>query len=78
MEYARGLIEEIGLEGQRLHMLNVSAAMGGQFAFAAAELTSEIEGLGPSPFRSISGNGHMQGNPSKTVKPVQIEDDTGD
>ncbi len=78
MEYARGLIEEIGLEGQRLHMLNVSAAMGGQFAFAAAELTSEIERLGPSPFRSAGGNGHMQGKPSTTEKPVQIEDDAGD
>ena len=52
--------------------------MGGQFAFAAAELTAEIERLGPSPFRSISGNGQMQGTPSKTVKPVQIEDDAGD
>lgn len=59
-------------------MINVSAAMGGQFAFAAAELTAEIERLGPSPFRSISGNGHIQVTPSKTVKPVQIEDDAGD
>jgi hypothetical protein len=32
-------------------MINVSAAMGGQFAFAAAELTAEIERLGPSPLR---------------------------
>ena len=30
-------------------MINISAAMGGQFAFAAAEMTAEIKGLGPSP-----------------------------
>ncbi len=52
--------------------------MGGQFAFAAAELTSEIERLGPSPFRRTGGNDHMQDKPSTTVKPVQIEDDAGD
>lgn len=78
MEHTRLLIEEIGLEGQRLQMINVSAAMGGQFAFAAAELTSEIERLGPSPFRIPGGNGRIQGKPSKTVKPVQMEDDAGD
>ncbi len=78
MEYTRLLLEEIGLEGQRLHMINVSAAMGGQFAFAAAEITSEIERLGPSPFRNTHGNGHMQGKPRKTMKPVQREDDAGD
>ena len=78
MEHTRQLIEEIGLEGQRLQMINVSAAMGGQFAFAAAELTSEIEHLGPSPFRMISGNGHVQGKPRQTVAPVEMEDDTDD
>ncbi len=30
-------------------MINVSSAMGGQFAFAAAELTAEIQRLGPNP-----------------------------
>jgi hypothetical protein len=42
---------EIGLEEQRIQMINVSAAMGGQFAFAAAEMTAEIKRLGPSPLR---------------------------
>lgn len=78
MEHTRQLIEEIGLEGQRLQMINVSAAMGGQFAFAAAELTSEIEHLGPSPFRITRGNGHVQGKPRQTVAPVEMEDDADD
>lgn len=32
-------------------MINVSSAMGGQFAFAAAEMTAEIKGLGPNPLK---------------------------
>jgi coenzyme F420-reducing hydrogenase delta subunit len=51
VEYVRKLLEEIGLEGQRIHMTNLSSAMGGQFAFAAAEITAEIKQLGPSPLR---------------------------
>jgi F420-non-reducing hydrogenase iron-sulfur subunit len=43
------LLKSIGLEGQRIQMINLSSAMGGQFAFAAAELTAEIERLGPNP-----------------------------
>jgi coenzyme F420-reducing hydrogenase delta subunit len=35
----------------RLQMINVSAAMGGQFAWSAAELTEEIRRIGPSPLR---------------------------
>ena len=45
----RKLLEEIGLNGRRIQMINVSAAMGGQFAFAAAEITAEIKGIGPNP-----------------------------
>jgi len=51
VEEAHKLLEQIGLEGQRLQMINISSAMAGQFAFAAAELTAEIERLGPSPLR---------------------------
>jgi hypothetical protein len=30
-------------------MVNLSSAMGGQFAWSAAELTAEIQRLGPNP-----------------------------
>ncbi len=30
-------------------MINLSSAMGGQFAFSAAEMTAEIRQLGPNP-----------------------------
>ena len=46
------MLEQIGLEGQRLQMINISSAMAGQFAFAAAELTAEVQRLGLSPLRS--------------------------
>ena len=56
MQYARQLIEAIGLQGQRLQMINVSSAMAGQFAFAAAEITAEVSRLGPTPLRA-NGSG---------------------
>jgi F420-non-reducing hydrogenase iron-sulfur subunit len=43
----------IGLEGQRIQMINVSAAMGGQFALSAAEFTEEIKQLGPNPIKEV-------------------------
>jgi F420-non-reducing hydrogenase iron-sulfur subunit len=55
VEYIRKLIEEIGLEGRRLQMINISAAMGGQFAWSAAELTEEIRQLGPNPLGDGGG-----------------------
>jgi F420-non-reducing hydrogenase iron-sulfur subunit len=44
-------LESIGLEGQRLQMINVSAAMAGEFTFSAAEITAEIRQMGPNPLR---------------------------
>jgi len=58
VEYTRQLLESIGLEGQRLQMINLSSAMGGQFAFAAAEITAEVRRLGPNRLRS---NGQLPG-----------------
>jgi F420-non-reducing hydrogenase iron-sulfur subunit len=54
VEYARGLLDKIGLEGRRLQMINISAAMGGQFAWSAAEFTEEIRRLGPNPLRNAT------------------------
>lgn len=55
VEFTRNLLEEIGLEGRRLQMINVSAAMAGQFAWSAAELTEEIRQMGPNPLRDSDG-----------------------
>jgi F420-non-reducing hydrogenase iron-sulfur subunit len=56
VEFARQLLEEIGLESQRLQMINISAAMAGEFTFAAAEITAEIQRLGPNPLRADGAN----------------------
>ena len=53
----RTLLDQIGLQGQRIQMINLSSAMGGQFAWSAAELTEEIRRLGPSPLRAGSNGG---------------------
>ena len=50
------MLEEVGLEGQRVKMINLSSAMGGQFAVAAAEMTADIKQLGPSPLRGTTLN----------------------
>jgi coenzyme F420-reducing hydrogenase delta subunit len=47
------LLEQIGLESRRVQMINLSSAMGGQFAFSAAELTAEIKQLGPNPLTRL-------------------------
>ena len=39
-------------------MINVSSAMGGQFAWSAAELTEEIKQMGSNPLkRALKRNG---------------------
>ena len=52
VERVKGLLQTIGLEADRIRMFNLSSAMGKQFAEAAAEMTEQIAGLGPSPLRS--------------------------
>jgi hypothetical protein len=37
-------------------MINISSAMGGQFAWSAAELTEEIRQMGPSPLKEQNGS----------------------
>jgi hypothetical protein len=46
------LLESIGLEGQRLQMINVSAAMASEFTNSAAEITAEIRQMGPNPLHT--------------------------
>lgn len=48
------LLEMIGLGGQRVYMVNVSSAMGGQFAASASEISDTIKKLGPNPLKKQS------------------------
>ena len=70
MEYARDLLDEIGLEGRRLQMINLSSAMGGQFAWSAAEFTEEIRRMGANPLRRSvqeTGTSSSGDSPSEPV-----------
>jgi coenzyme F420-reducing hydrogenase delta subunit len=49
VDYVRGLLAAIGLDSERLRMVNVSAAMGGRFAELATELVETVQKLGPNP-----------------------------
>jgi F420-non-reducing hydrogenase iron-sulfur subunit len=53
--YAKGLLEEVGISGERVAMYNLSAAEGARFAEIAREMTDRIKGLGPSPIRTKGG-----------------------
>jgi coenzyme F420-reducing hydrogenase delta subunit len=59
VEYVQKLLEEIGLNGRRVQMMNLSAAMGAQFAFSAAELTAEIKNIGPNPLGKSTSTGGL-------------------
>jgi F420-non-reducing hydrogenase iron-sulfur subunit len=45
------LLDEIGIGGERLEMVNLSAGMGERFAAMAAQLTEKIRQLGPNPIK---------------------------
>jgi coenzyme F420-reducing hydrogenase delta subunit len=49
--HIRHVIDEIGLEAERVRMFNLSSAMAGGFVDAAEEMTTTIERLGPNPLR---------------------------
>jgi hypothetical protein len=71
------LLENIGLEGQRLQMINVSAAMAGEFAFSAAEITAEIRQMGPNPLRT-NGVQSQQRNHAKAEEVISAEEADND
>jgi len=50
--YTKNYLEEIGLESERLEMINISAGMGFKFAEIATEITAKIKELGPSPVKA--------------------------
>lgn len=45
------LLEQIGLGGERIQMVNLSSAMAIQFAEHVEEMTKRVQELGPNPLR---------------------------
>jgi coenzyme F420-reducing hydrogenase delta subunit len=52
VEYIHQLLEEIGIEGDRVRMYNLSSGEGPTFAKYAQEMTEHILSLGPNPLKS--------------------------
>jgi hypothetical protein len=50
--YAKKILDEIGIGGDRLEMYNMSAAQGPRFVEVANEMTDRIKELGPSPLKA--------------------------
>jgi F420-non-reducing hydrogenase iron-sulfur subunit len=48
VERAKGILQEIGVEPERLEMFNLSSAEGGRFAEIAIEMNERMKRLGPS------------------------------
>jgi F420-non-reducing hydrogenase iron-sulfur subunit len=51
VEYAKKLLDQIGLGGDRLEMHFISSAMGREFAEITGQMTERMRQLGPSPLR---------------------------
>lgn len=51
VNHVKKLIEKVGIDGKRLEMFNLSAAMGPRWAEICTEFTETIRQKGPSPVR---------------------------
>ncbi len=51
VEHVRSLLEEVGLEAERVRMYNLSSGEGPTFAAYAKEMTDNIRQLGPNPLK---------------------------
>src|SRR5512137_1667078 len=57
VQYVRDLLEEIGLEKERLRMVNISAAMARPLSDAITDMVETVRKLGPSP---VNRNGQKR------------------
>ena len=51
VDHVKTLLEEMGIEPERVEMYNMSSAMGVKFAEVATEFTQRIKELGPNPVK---------------------------
>jgi len=52
VEQAKGILDTVGIGGERVQMYNLSSSEGPRFAEIAVEMTDKIKELGPNPLRS--------------------------
>jgi coenzyme F420-reducing hydrogenase delta subunit len=61
VERIKELLQQIGLEPDRVRMFNMSSAMAGEFAKAAMEMSTQVIELGPTPLRGPALNDERRG-----------------
>jgi F420-non-reducing hydrogenase iron-sulfur subunit len=67
VNYVCNLLEQIGLEGERVRMVNLSAAMGARFAEITTEMVEKIRALGQNPLgQGIRESGIRESGNGKT------------
>lgn len=64
MEYAKELLDEVGLGGDRLEMYHIGASDAPVWAEKVREITERVRALGPNPM----GLNPMAGRPCKAVR----------
>ncbi|HSF82820.1 MAG TPA: hydrogenase iron-sulfur subunit [Anaerolineales bacterium] len=57
LKRAKRILDEIGLNGERLDMFFMSGSQGHSFAMAAQTMTERIRLLGPNPLKLAGANG---------------------
>jgi F420-non-reducing hydrogenase iron-sulfur subunit len=57
VDHLQELLSQIGLEPERVQMVNVSSAMASQFVAAATQMSQVIAELGPNPLRIALNSG---------------------
>ena len=67
VERTQRLLEQIGLEPERVRMFNMSSGMGQAWADAVAEMDTQIEALGPSPLRQTADDGAREAGPEDAL-----------
>jgi F420-non-reducing hydrogenase iron-sulfur subunit len=68
--YAKQLLEECGIGGERVAMYNLSSAQGQRFAAIALEMTEKIRQLGPNPMKKgsrVMGHGSRENESQEQV-----------
>jgi F420-non-reducing hydrogenase iron-sulfur subunit len=60
VNYVKGLLDEIGLGGERLDMFFLSSAEGMRWAEIVSEMTERVRALGPNPLRDVVAE-HTEG-----------------
>ena len=53
VKQAQKILDEIGIGGERVEMITMSAGMGDRFAHTALEFTEKIRALGPNPIKNV-------------------------